>query len=142
MLRAKPKTLLLMTAVACCVIAGAALAGGNSKLPAKAEAFAPFAGHRVSGPTAAVDSARRAKGPRAIFIESNAREIEIDGRSDGFMRCPKRMKAINGYFGSEGGVVLDYSARGTQARRWEFGLLNISGEERQFFVGTVCMRGV
>jgi hypothetical protein len=58
------------------------------------------------------------------------------------MKCPRGFKAINGYFGTDGGIFADYSALGTILRRWDFGLQDLTGQRGHAFLGIVCLKGI
>jgi hypothetical protein len=132
-------------AISVAVAGSIALAGSDSKLPGKDETFTARAGHAVSAPTADAlargISARRATQTRVKYFESNSFDIPASGRDDFFMRCPRRFGAINGYWGTEGGIVADYSAVGRSSlRRWDFGLMNLTTGEASYFTGIVCVK--
>ena len=115
--------------------------GGDSgaKLPSKAESFKLRTGHPVPSPS--VQGAGKAKKPRLKYFETNPFPIPANGREDAFMKCPRKYKVINGYFGTDGGIFPDYSAVARSIRRWNFGLNDESGLPGQAFLGIVCLKG-
>ncbi len=114
--------------------------GSNAKLPAKTEGFEPMRGHAVSAPSTKV-AAKRAKKPRLRYFETNDFTISAGGRDDSFMKCPRRYKVIDGYFGSNGLIFADYSAVGPTIRRWDFGLANVTDSSGRAFLGIICIKG-
>ena len=129
-------------AVAVIVAAGAALSWGegDSRVATKADGFSLRGAHAVDAPSAAA-VARRASGPRIKYFETNSFAIAAGGREDAFLKCRRGHVAINGYWGSGGGVFADWFAVGENSkRRWEFGLANLTGAEAEAFLGIVCYR--
>jgi hypothetical protein len=114
--------------------------GSNAKLPAKAESFEPMRGHAVSAPSTKV-AAKRVKKPRLRYFETSIFSVPASGRRDVFLRCPRKYKAINGYFGTDGGIFPDYLASGQSVRRWDFGLMDTTDQQGQAFIGIVCIKG-
>jgi len=103
------------------------------------------AAHRVSSPSkaavapAAVGSARGFR--KLIYKESRVFAVPDEGVGVS-LKCPRHSGAIGGYFGSAGGVVLDFSAVAAHGtRRWDFGLFNVpkTGDVNAF-VGVICLK--
>ncbi len=114
--------------------------GSNAKLPTKAESFELIRGHPVSSPSVG-SPGKGAKKPRLRYFETTTFSVPGDGRRDVFLRCPRKFKAINGYFGTDGGIFPDYLASGQSVRRWDFGLADTTGLQGRAFIGVVCLKG-
>jgi len=102
--------------------------------------------HRTAAPSASVAGTAQssAKGkPKVKYFESADFAVPVAG-VDTFGECPKKYKAITGYFGTSRGITLDYSANGIaigkSTREWDFGLFNDSGAEGSAFIGQVCAK--
>jgi hypothetical protein len=116
--------------------------GSNAKLPTKAESFELMRGHPVASPSVGSSAkAAKAKKPRLKYFETNVFSVPADGRRDVFLRCPRKYKAINGYFGTDGGIFPDYLASGQSVRRWDYGLADTTGLQGRAFIGIVCLKG-
>jgi hypothetical protein len=102
--------------------------------------------HRTAAPSVSVAGTAQssAKGkPKVGYFESADFVVPAAG-VDTFGMCPKKYKAITGYFGTSRGITLDYSANGIaigkSTREWDFGLLNTTGADGQAFIGSVCAK--
>ena len=135
------KAPLFLGTIGVVVVASVTLSWGGSgeRLPTKAESFEPREVERVASPT--VRGAKVAKKPKVSYFETiDPIVIPADGRDDTFLTCPKG-KAINGYYGTDGGIVADYLAIGEfSAKDWDFGLIDLTGQEGSAFLGIVCLR--
>jgi hypothetical protein len=103
------------------------------------------AAHRVSSPSkAALAPAAAGRGSgfrKLVYKESRVFAVPDEGVGVS-LKCPRHSGAIDGYFGSAGGVVLDFSAIAAHGiRRWDFGLFNVpqTGDVNAF-VGVICLK--
>jgi hypothetical protein len=132
------KLILLGATAIVAVLVTATITWGDSdaRIPSKAETPTTRAATEVGSPSAP-GAAKRGGGIR--YFETDLFAIPADGRDDSFLRCPRRSKAINGYYGTDGGIVDDYLAVGANSsRNWEFGLIDLTGQDGQAFIGIVC----
>jgi hypothetical protein len=133
---------ILALGAALALVASSAITWGdsNSKTPVRAKTFEQRIGHPVSSPTTPV-AGKTAKKPRLKYFETRNFTIPGSDRDDSFMLCPRKYKAINGYFGSNGLIFADFSASGNPLRRWNFGLAETTGAPGRAFLGIVCLKG-
>jgi hypothetical protein len=82
------------------------------------------------------------RGARLRYFVSDVFPVPANGRDDSFMRCPRGFKAIGGYFETDGGIVEDDSFHGPALRRWNFGLIDLTGVEGSARLGIVCLKGI
>jgi hypothetical protein len=145
-----PRTLLLIASTA--IIAAIAFAtpsfGGGAKGPTSIDKKSGFhardathrAGHLVARPSGAAASFVR--GASLRYFETDAFPVAPGGRDDSFMLCPRGYKAISGYFATDGGIVADTLSSGSILRRWDFGLIDLTGLPGAAFTGIVCLKGI
>ena len=135
------KLILLGATALVAVVATSAVSwgGANARIPSKVEVPEPRTVHEVATPSVA--GVAKGGGGRGIrYFETDFFAIPADGRDDSFLRCPRRTKAINGYYGTDGGIVADYFAVGVNSlRNWEFGLIDLTGQDGEAFLGIVCV---
>jgi hypothetical protein len=136
------KFVVLALGAALALVAFSAITWGDSdsKSPIGTKAFEQRVGHPVSSPATPLVS-KAAKKPRLKYFETRNFTIPGGRRDDSFMLCPRKYKAINGYFGSNGLIFADYSASGRNLRRWDFGLAETTGTSGRAFLGIVCLKG-
>jgi hypothetical protein len=97
----------------------------------------PVGAPSASGSVLAGVSGRKGK-PKVRYFETEAQSVPVP-RRDLAIECPRKHKALSGYFLSQGGIVLDTSAISeTSPRIWGFGLLNLSGADSAAIIGVVC----
>ena len=97
-------------------------------------------GHEVAAPSGA--GASLVRGAALRYFETNPFGVAANGRDDSYMLCPRRFKAINGYFSTNGGIVEDNSYNGPALRRWNFGLIDLTGVNGVAYTGIVCLAGI
>lgn len=132
-----------MSVVLACagVAASSAVSSDDGKVPLH-RATTPLPAHEVKAPSAAA-TASAVPGARLRFFETAVMNVTANGRLDGFLKCPRTFKAINGYFATDGSIFPDYSAQMPGGvRRWGFGLQDVSGLPGQAYVGIVCLKGI
>jgi hypothetical protein len=137
--------ILALTAVLAVAAVGVGGSGGGAveigaKRSLRATDFERRASRPTSAPTGATASAVR--GARLRYFTSEIFAIPAGGRDDSFMRCPRGFKAINGYFNTDGGIVEDASFSGPALRRWNFGLIDLTGVQGSAQLGIVCLKGI
>src|SRR3954454_7304255 len=102
---------LVLAAIVMVVAVGASVGvvlGSGSTAPIKASGdFPAIAMHRVSAPGGAVTRATRRHPHRArvIYLESDPFTLSGGDTSGGTGKCPRRSKAINGYYGENNQTV-------------------------------------
>jgi hypothetical protein len=137
----KKLTLLVLVGVGvAAATATIAFGGGTARLPMKAESPQPRAVHPVRAPSALASKRPKAHRARVLYFETDPFAIAANGRNDSSVRCPRGTTAINGYFGTDGGIVEDYSAVSANLRSWEFGLIDLTGQDGSAFIGVVCFK--
>lgn len=140
---------LILTAVIGALVATAwALSGG-----APADAGPKFAGSDVeigdelplldshpvtTGPTT-VSAARKSRPSIKTFI-TNDLSVEPYGYQSGTMKCPRRSKAIDGGFLSDGGIIPDTMAP-LSANTYGFAAFDISGLNGLVAFTITCSKG-
>jgi hypothetical protein len=138
----------IATLVALGVFAAITLGGDSSGRgsfdPGRTFEKAPVQRAASPGAGASASAVARASrsGPKVSYFETTVPESVAAGEIHAvFTKCPRRNKALSGYFFNNGpGVFLDYSAVGAKsARRWDFEAanLNSAGSVNVFF-GIVC----
>ncbi len=92
-------------------------------------------------PGAAVQSKRARRGTK-YFIANSPTTVPADGASSvTVLTCPKRHKAISGFYRTDGFIAVDWFSVGTSSpRKWEYGFFDLSGVEGQAFEGVVCQK--
>ena len=97
--------------------------------------------HRTHAPGASASATAVAskKGkPKVKYLETTELAVPAGGL-DVSTQCPKKHKALSGYFISSGGIVLDVSAiSSSSTRMWEFGLFSPSSAAGSAIIGVVC----
>jgi hypothetical protein len=122
--------------------------GGSARVPTSvtnksaldAKPMKERVGHRVATPTGA--TASFVSGAHLRYFETDPFPIAGGSRSDSYILCPNGYKAINGYFNTDGGIVEDRSYNGPAFRRWNFGLIDLTGVPGVAYVGIVCLNGI
>lgn len=113
---------------------------GDPRVPAKAESPVPRAAHRVATPSASTDALLRRAGARIKYFETDTFTVPGDGRDDSSVRCPRGHAAIDGYFGTSGGIVPDFMSIMNSPRTFGFGLIDLTGADGEAFLGIICYR--
>ncbi len=143
------KKLALVAVLATLAVAGAAMAigsGGGSSAPIKASASAEWQGmptHRVAAPsTAGKAAAGKVHRAKVAYFETDVFNLaagDVDGTTG---KCPKRFKAINGYFGDNTSAVVPiFNSSGNTTRKWTIGVLNVADSHAaKVFLGFVCLQ--
>jgi hypothetical protein len=98
------------------------------------------AGHAVARPSGATTSLVR--GASLRYFETDVFPIAPGGADRSFMLCPRGYKAISGYFATDGGIVADTLSSGSILRRWDFGLIDLTGQPGAALTGIVCLKGI
>jgi hypothetical protein len=75
------------------------------------------------------------------YRESGRMDVAPGANKVFSLRCPRGWKAIEGYFDSDGGIFEFRSTPGT-LRRWDFGVVNLTSNERSVSFGIICIKGV
>lgn len=103
--------------------------------------FERVASHSVASPSAlsSATAGASAKGkPKVKYFETDALPVPAGGAAFS-LECPRKHKALSGYFLSSGGIALDASAISEASLRvWQFGLFSPSGTAGQAILGVVC----
>jgi hypothetical protein len=135
----------LLAAVGMTLI-GASIAmglGGASKAKIRSSHHSALSEHRVAAPsggTAMPTSKRRLHRARLIYLETNTFTLR-SGKTDGATgKCPRRSKAINGYFGSNGDRVVPIEDTVENSTRVWGTFIHNFGPDARVFVGTVCLK--
>jgi hypothetical protein len=114
---------------------------GSSRTGALDRDYERVRAHRVDAPSASGSAlaGASAKGkPKVRYFETDTLSVPVGGDSFA-VECPRKHKALSGYFLSSGGITLDASAISeTSPRIWEFGLFSPSGAAGSAIVGVVC----
>jgi len=97
--------------------------------------------HATAAPSASASTTAgaSAKGkPKVRYFETDALPVPAGGDSFS-LECPRKHKALSGYFLTSGGITLDASAVSeTSPRIWTFGLFSPAGAAGEAIVGVVC----
>jgi hypothetical protein len=103
--------------------------------------------HRVDAPSGklgALATTRRIHRAKLIYLESNPFTLSGGQANGGTAKCPRRSKAINGYFGEDSNTVFPvYDALGGSLRKWTIAVRNgfsVSTPDAMAFIGTVCLK--
>lgn len=145
----------LMLGVVVVSVGVAALAavgqGEESGLPAKLDRdTVTVPTHRVGAPGApgasasAISRSAKSKKPKVKpTVQSDPIPIS-PGISDAFaVACPKKYEAINGYYGTDGGIFPDLFAPNLDAKReWLFGFTNPRPLDGRIILGAVCAKNL
>jgi hypothetical protein len=143
------KKLALIAAAVAVAVAGAAVAigaGGDSSAPIKTAASVDWGSvptHRVAVPsTAGKAAAGKVHKAKVAYFESNVLNLPGDGVDGAKGTCPRRYKAINGYFADDtNDVVSIFNSSGTSARKWIIGVRNLDPDTAaKYFLGFVCLK--
>jgi hypothetical protein len=137
-----------LAALLTAALAGAAVAtgfGGGSSAPIKqaAESSYTLPTHRVAAPSTAGKAPAKVRRAKVRYFETKAFNLprgETDGTTG---QCPRRFKALNGYFGDNtGDVVAIFNSVGTTQRRWSIAVrnLDIEGKSARVFLGIICLK--
>lgn len=102
--------------------------------------FEPRSAHRAAAPSGA--SASGVRGAHLRYFRTVPFPVPASGRDDSYLLCPRRFKAISGFFNTDGGIVEDASFSGPGLRRWNFGLVNLTGVDGNAYLGIVCLSGI
>lgn len=129
--------LALLAAAAALGISALSSAGGGKYPLDRAVTYRP--GHLTAAPGGA--AAALIRGAHLRYYRTRIFPIAANGRDDSFMKCP-RGKAISGYFASDGGIVEDNSYPGPALKRWNFGLIDLTGAQGTAYTGIVCLEGI
>jgi hypothetical protein len=139
----------LVAALTTLAAAGAAVAigaVGGSSGPIKATASANWQSeplHRVATPsTGGKTVAGKVHKPKVAYFETNVSNLPGDAVDGVTGTCPRRYKAINGYFGDDNSnVVSIFNSSGNSARKWIIGVRNLDpSDPAKFFLGIVCLK--
>jgi hypothetical protein len=120
--------------------------GSGSTASIKASAnFHAIQMHRVNAPGGAVRRAgtrRHTHRARVIYLESDPFTLAAGATDGGTGSCPRRSRAINGYYGEDGHSVFPvYNAVGNSLHKWTIAVHNMTaGPDASVFVGTVCLK--
>jgi hypothetical protein len=103
--------------------------------------------HRVDTPStklAAIGTERRRHRTKVIYLESAPFTLSGAESDGGTAKCPRRSKAINGYFGEDSNTVFPiYNALGSSLRKWTIAVrngFNPTTPDASVFIGTVCLK--
>jgi Cu/Zn superoxide dismutase len=112
----------------------------------KAKDAVTLKAHRVDQPSvgSASTAAKRGRGVRLIYKETNPRPV-----ADGFAvhtvgKCPRRSAVLNGFYGRVGadasGVVDQGGLPTGSLKRWQLALNNNTGGSVDVIFGIVCLK--
>lgn len=102
--------------------------------------FEARSAHRAAVPRGTSISGVR--GAHLQYFRTVPFPVPANGRDDSYLLCPRRFKAISGFFNTDGGIVEDGSFSGPGLRRWNFGLTNLTGVDGNAYLGIVCLSGI
>ena len=114
---------------------------GSSRPAAFDRSFERVAVDATDAPRASASASVQAsaKGkPKVKYFESSPVPVLATG-GDFLTGCPRKHKALSGYFVTSGGIVPDTSAVSEEALKdWTFGFVNTTGADGQVILGVVC----
>jgi hypothetical protein len=103
--------------------------------------------HRVDAPSiksAGIGTERRRHRAKVIYLESAPFTLSGGDSVGGTATCPRRSRAINGYFGEDNESVFPiYNALGNSLRKWTIAVRNgfdPTTPDANVFIGTVCVK--
>jgi hypothetical protein len=100
--------------------------------------------HRVGAPSTGTQGKVAAKAhhrAKVIYLETHVFTLRDGDTQLSTGTCPRRSKAINGYFGNDTpGVVPAFDSVGNSLRKWVVGLTNLTDTNARVFLGTVCLK--
>ena len=121
----------------------AAISAGDessSRPDAFDRSFERVAAHPTDAPSASASASVQAsaKGkPKVKYFETAAVPVPAAG-ADYVTGCPRKHKALSGFYVTSGGIVPDTSAVSEESlRNWTFGFVN-TGADGTAIIGVVC----
>ena len=118
-----------------------ALAAHSGRPSPPGQKFTRLEGHRTSSPKAAGGFKLLSPFRKLIYVEGPPLTVPANGSASASLACPKGSFVINGYFGTDGGIVADYSAvRANSARVWDFDVIDLTSVQGSAFFGVVCLK--
>ena len=138
----------LVVAVAVGASVGVVLGNGSTAaIKASAANTLKVQMHRVDAPSsklAGLATARRAHRAKVIYLESSPFTLSGGETDGGTAKCPRRSKAINGYFGEDSDTVFPIlNSVGVSLRKWTIAVrngFNPMTPDATAFIGTVCLK--
>jgi hypothetical protein len=135
----------LVVAVAVGASVGVVLGSGSTDSIKASADFPAIQMHRVSAPGGSVaraDTRRHTHRAQVIYLESNPFTLAGGATDGGTGTCPRRSRAINGYYGENNETVFPiYNSVGNSLRKWTIGVHNQASQpDASVFVGTVCLK--
>jgi hypothetical protein len=143
---------LVLAALVIAVAVGASVgvvlgSGSTASIKASAVGSLKVQMHRVSAPSsklAGPATTRLRHRAKVIYFESNPFTLSGGESNGGTARCPRRSKAINGYFGEDSNTVFPIlNSVGISLRKWTIAVRNgfsVSTPDATAFIGTVCLK--
>ena len=124
------------------VFAAISVGDEDSTRPAAFDrSFERVAAHPTDAPSASASASVQAsaKGkPKVKYFETAAVPVPAAG-ADYVTGCPRKHKALSGFYVTSGGIVPDTSAVSEQSLRdWTFGFVNATGADGTVIIGVVC----
>jgi hypothetical protein len=125
------------------VFAAISVGDEDSTRPAAFDrSFERIPAHATDAPSASASASvrARAKGrPKVKYFETPPVTVQAAG-GDFVTGCPRKHKALSGYYDTTGGIVPDTSAVSEESlRNWTFGFVNLTQVEGgQVILGVVC----
>ena len=142
------RNLVLAAAVVGCAVGasiGVVFGSGGSSTAIKAASAADWTMRmhpvNTSGRPSKGDNAKRRHRVKVKYLETDPFILPAGEENGATGRCPRKSKAINGYYGSNtNGVVPSYDAVGLSPRKWTIAVFNEGDGSARVFVGIVCLK--
>lgn len=138
----------LVVAVAVGASVGVVLGSGSTaSIKASAADSLKVQMHRVNAPSsemAGLATKRRTHRAKVIYFESNPFTLSGGETRGATATCPRRAKAVNGYFGEDSNTVFPIlNSVGVSLRKWSIAVRNGFSPmtpDARAFIGTVCLK--
>jgi hypothetical protein len=134
----------LVVAVAVGASVGVVLGSGSTSAIKASAGSGALQMHRVDAPStklAGITAQRRRHRAKVIYLETAPFTLQGDETQAARGPCPRRARAISGYFGEDGETAFPvFDSVGNSPRTWLIAIHNGETAPVNAFLGTVCLK--